>query len=82
MQAFFQEATLLTGMSIKVYSGGEGIMSHIGEHQGNDSGNAENYWSTIVPGDTIVIEAWMPQSENLEPEDFPLEIKAINHHFR
>ena len=82
MQTFFYEATLFPGLDIKIYSGEEGITSHIGEHKGNDSENAESFWSTTVPGNTVVIEVWAPQSSNLTPDGFPFEIKYINHHFR
>ena len=82
MQAFFYEATLFPGLDIKIYSGEEGIASHIGEHKGNDSENAESFWSTAVPGNTVVVEVWVPQSSNLTPDGFPFEIKYINHHFR
>lgn len=82
VQAFFFEATLFSGLDIKVYSGEEGITSHIGEHQGNNSDNAESFWSTKVPGNTIVIEAWVPQERALAPDSFPFEVKYINHYFR
>ena len=82
MQAYFYEATLFSGLDIKVYAGEEGITSHIGEHKGNNLGNAESFWSTKVPGNTIVIEVWAPQNRNLAPDAFPFEIKYINHYFR
>ena len=82
MQAYFYEATLFSGLDIKVYAGEEGITSHIGEHQGNNLGNAESFWSTKVPGNTIVIEVWAAQNRNLAPDAFPFEIKYINHYFR
>ena len=82
MQAYFYEATLFSELDIKVYAGEEGITSHIGEHKGNNLGNAESFWSTKVPGNTIVIEVWAPQNRNLAPAAFPFEIKYINHYFR
>ena len=82
IQTFFYEATLFPELDIKIYSGEEGMTSHIGEHKGNNSGNAENFWSTKVPGNIIVIEVWVPQSRNLAPANFPFEIKYINHYFR
>ncbi len=82
MQPFFYEATLFSGLDIKIYSGEVGVTSHIGEHKGNDSENAESFWSTTVPGNTVVVEVWVPQSSNLTPDGFPFEIKYINHHFR
>ena len=82
MQAFFEDATLFSGLDVKIYSGEEGVSSHIGEHRGNNSQNAESYWSTKVPGNTIVIEVWVAHSEELKPQDFPFKIKCINHYFR
>ena len=82
MQTSFYEATLFPGLDIKIYSGEEGVTSHIGEHKGDAFENAESFWSTTVPGNTIVIEVWVPQSSNLTPDGFPFEIKYINHHFR
>ena len=82
MQTFFYEATLFPGLDIKIYSGEEGITSHIGEHKGNDSKNVESFWSTTVPGNTVVVEVWMPRISDLTPAAFPFEIKYISHHFR
>ena len=82
MQTFFYEATLFSGLDIKIYSGEEGITSHIGEHKGNDSESAESFWSTTVPGNTVVVEVWAPQISTLTPDAFPFEIKHISHHFR
>ena len=82
MQTFFYEATLFSGLDIKIYSGEADITSHIGEHKGNDSENAESFWSITVPGNTAVVEVWVPQSRNLTPDAFPFEIKYISHHFR
>ena len=82
MQTFFYEATLFSGLDIKIYSGEEGITSHIGEHKGNDSKNVESFWSTTVPGNTVVVEVWVPRISDLTPDAFPFEIKYISHHFR
>ena len=82
IQTFFYEATLFSGLDIKIYSGEEGITSHIGEHKGNDSKNVESFWSTTVPGNTVVVEVWVPRISDLTPDAFPFEIKYISHHFR
>ena len=82
MQPFFYEATLFSELDIKIYSGEEGITSHIGEHKGDDSKNAESFWSTTVPGNKVVVEIWAPRNKSLTPGGFPFEIKYINHHFR
>ena len=82
MQTFFYEATLFPGLDIKIYSGEKGIISHIGEHKGNDSEKGESFWSTTVPGNTVLVEAWVPRISDLTPDAFPFEIKYISHHFR
>ena len=82
MQAFFDKANLMPGLKIKIYSGQRAITSHVGEHSSDVSTNAKSFWSTRVPGDTIVIEVWVPQDNDLKPHGFPFEIKSINHYFR
>ena len=82
MQVLFSQAALPTGMQIKIYSGQKEVASHIGEHLGSRSERARSFWSTHVRGDTIVIEVWVPQGSNLNPSNFPFEIKSINHYFR
>ena len=82
MQAFFHRATLIPELKIKIYSGQKAVTSYINEYLGDVSKDPKNFWSTRVPGDTIVIEVWIPQDSNLDPDTFPFEIKSINHYFR
>ena len=82
MQAFFYKAVLMPELKIKIYSGQKAVTSHINEYLGDVSKDPKNFWSTRVPGDTIVIEVWISQDSNLDPDTFPFEIKSINHYFR
>ena len=82
MQAYFDKANLMPGLKIKISSGQRAITSHVGEHSSDVSTNAKSFWSTRVPGNTIVIEVWVPQDNELKPHAFPFEIKSINHYFR
>ena len=82
MQVWFSQATLPPDLKIKIYAGQKGITSHLGEYLGSRSESVKSFWSTQVRGDTIVIEVWAPQGSNLNPSNFPFEIKSINHYFR
>ena len=82
MQVFFYKAVLIPELKIKIYSGQKAVTSHINEYLGDVSRDPRNFWSTRVPGDTIVIEVWISQDSNLNPDTFPFEIKSINHYFR
>ena len=82
MQALFDNVSIVPGLIIKIYSGQKNITSHIGEHLSDHATTTKNFWSTSVPGDTIVIEVWLPHNNNLEADTFPFEIKSINHYFR
>ncbi|MBC6413821.1 MAG: cadherin-like beta sandwich domain-containing protein, partial [Chromatiales bacterium] len=82
MQVLFSEATLTSQLKVKVYSGQNAVTSHIGEYPDIRSQNKEEFWSTSVPGNAIVIEVWAAEDSSLQPNTFPFIIKKINHYFR
>lgn len=81
LQVDFSEFGLQEGMSVKVYGTSDSQMPNIGEYT-RDLGYQGHFTSILIPGDTIVVEAWMPIGSGVTAATFPFKIKRIYHQFR
>ena len=81
VRAWFSGFELSGGMSVKVYGLKEGD-THVKEYTGKGFADAMDFWSLLIPGDTLVVEVWTPSSNGLSPADFPFGVSHLDHHFR
>ncbi len=80
MQVRFNDFDLGLGMSVKVY--GLSGASPVGEYMGRGLEDAGMFWSLAVPGDTVVVEYWLPAELKTHPGDFPFKVEKIIHYFK
>ncbi len=80
LQVDFSEFALQETMLVKVYGTSDSEMPFIGEYT-SARGYEGNFTSISVPGDTAVVEAWMPIGSGAAA-DFPFKVRRIYHQFR
>ncbi len=80
LQVDFSEFALQESMMVKVYGTSDSQMPYIGEYT-SARGYEGNFTSISVPGDTVVVEAWMPAGSGVVA-DFPFKVRRIYHQFR
>ena len=83
LQVDFSEVDIPSEMSVKVY-GKEYEMPYISEYTANKLDAAKDFSSLLIPGDTIVVEVWIPSDSNKTPTTNPppFKIERIHHQFR
>lgn len=82
LQIDFSEFRLPEGWSVKVYGADGGEAPYIGEYTGRGPIAMGDFSSLAIPGDTVVVEAWVPENMNAAPADFPFSITHVWHQFR
>ena len=71
------------GMSVNVYALAEDSNEEVVEYTGCGlSRDDDGFVAFPVPGNTVVIEFWVPASYHLEPGDFPFSVEKVSHTFK
>ena len=78
----FSDFDLEPGMSVKVYGLSSRGDTSVGEYTGRGLGDGGKFWSLTAPGDTVVVEYWLPAGREIRPVDFPFRVKRVSHRFR
>ena len=78
----FTDFALAPETAVKVYALHDSP-AHRSENT-NGSGTSHNgtFWSLTVPGNTVVVEYWIPTESTTEPGAFPFKVERISHAFK
>ena len=78
----FTDFALAPETSVKVYALHGSPSAPIGEYKGSGTSHNGTFWSLTVPGNTVVVEYWIPAKSTTEPGAFPFKVERISHTFR
>ncbi len=78
----FTDFALAPETSVKVYALHGSPSAPIGEYKGSGTSHNGTFWSLTVPGNTVVMEYWIPAESTTKPGAFPFKVERISHTFR
>ena len=78
----FTDFALAPETSVKVYALHGSPNAPIGEYKGSGTSHNGTFWSLTVPGNTVVMEYWIPAESTTKPGAFPFKVERISHTFR